>query len=202
LSDFDARVFEIAYGRGDAIAYAMVALSMIGSGWAALGLGPLLAWARTRSFAAWLAGVLALQAVVVFMTKLAVGRTRPYLALHVSPLLDAPTDHSFPSGHASGSFALAAFVLATALLSRNEPRRRLWLAVGVLGVVLAFAIGVSRVWLGVHWPSDVAAGACIGTTLGAAGAWARARAGRFSGTRSTAERRSRRWARSDSSPRR
>jgi undecaprenyl-diphosphatase len=171
--ELDARVFASVYGRGEMLGYAMVALTMLGSGWAALGLGPLLASTRTRSFAAWLTGVIVAQSVVVALLKLAVGRTRPYVALRVSPLFDAPTDHSFPSGHASGSFAVAAFVFASVLTMDPHPRRRSFLALACAAIGLATAIAVSRVWLGVHWPSDVAGGAAIGSAIGAAGALAR-----------------------------
>jgi undecaprenyl-diphosphatase len=76
-------------------------------------------------------------------------------------------DPSFPSGHAAGAFAFAGF-LAMELV--REPRRRSprnWLLVGVLFTV-ALGIALSRVVLGVHFPSDVTAGAAIGGLIGAA----------------------------------
>jgi undecaprenyl-diphosphatase len=64
------------------------------------------------------------------------------------------TDYSFPSGHATFAWALAV-VLAT-----KEPRAK-WLF-----YALAFFISLSRVYLGVHYPSDVAAGALVGLGIG------------------------------------
>jgi undecaprenyl-diphosphatase len=79
-------------------------------------------------------------------------RARP----HVHALVTRPHSHSFPSGHATTSFACAT-VLALAL-----PR----LAVPLL--VLAAAVAWSRVYVGVHYPLDVLAGAALGALIGAA----------------------------------
>lgn len=82
--------------------------------------------------------------------KLFFARARPALFDHLTP---AP-GYSFPSGHAMGS---AAFFLALYLLvARLFPR---WRALaGVLGVLFTLGIGVSRLVLQVHYPSDVLAG--------------------------------------------
>ena len=92
--------------------------------------------------------------------KLFFRRDRPDLWLSPSP---AP-EHtfSFPSGHAMGSMALVA---ALAVLA--WPTRWRWLAI-VVGGAFTFLVGFSRVYLGVHFPSDVAAGWCasLGWVLG------------------------------------
>lgn len=74
-------------------------------------------------------------------------------------LVTTPTQLSFPSSHATTSFAAAA---AFAPLVR---RRFGGLAAGAL-TPLAAAMSASRVYLGVHYPSDVAAGALLGTVVG------------------------------------
>ena len=86
-------------------------------------------------------------------------RTRPDV------LIDPLTTYSMPSGHSSGSFAL--FMALAILAGRGQPvRLRLtWL---LLGGIPALSIAMSRVYLGVHWPTDVLAGALLAFCLCAA----------------------------------
>jgi undecaprenyl-diphosphatase len=87
-------------------------------------------------------------------------RTRPpYGAAEIVPLVAIPVTYSFPSGHATTAFA------AAAAADTFYPRLRVVLY-GLAGLV-----GFSRVYLGVHYPSDVAAGAVFGTGIGKATAW-------------------------------
>jgi len=93
-----------------------------------------------------------------------------------SAVLDASSFHvagmrlashnSFPSGHAITAFLLVAVLLS----SRPDCRLRL---PGALAIVSAgVAVGLSRVAVGAHWPSDVLAGAGLGLLAGVAGTWA------------------------------
>ena len=92
-----------------------------------------------------------------------VGRIRPFAVNPDVVLLIAPPgDASFPSGHTAASFA-AVFALRTA----GSP---LWKPALVLAVMIAF----SRLYLYVHWPSDVLGGALLGAAVGWAGAKAAA----------------------------
>jgi undecaprenyl-diphosphatase len=84
------------------------------------------------------------------------GRPRPDLVPHAAYVLTP----SFPSGHALLS-ALVYLTLA-ALVTRQLKRRRLKLHVMTVAVLLTMLVGTSRVYLGVHWPSDVLAGWAIG----------------------------------------
>jgi undecaprenyl-diphosphatase len=86
--------------------------------------------------------------------KLAIGRQRPAIE-NLPALMKTPTGLSFPSSHSTSSFAAAqAF---SALL----PPRALY------GVAVPMAM--SRLFLGVHYPSDILAGAALGTALGRLG---------------------------------
>ena len=84
-----------------------------------------------------------------------IGRLRPCdLNTAITLLVARPGDASFPSGHTASSFAAVGALLAC--------RSRLWRPAFVLSVLIAF----SRLYLYVHWPSDVLAGAVLGTVLG------------------------------------
>lgn len=88
-----------------------------------------------------------------------IGRIRPFAVNGlVELLIAAPTDASFPSGHTAASFA-AVFALKTA----GSP---LWKPALAVALVIAF----SRLYLYVHWPSDVLGGALLGAAAGWAGA--------------------------------
>ena len=88
-----------------------------------------------------------------------IGRIRPFAVNGlVELLIAAPTDASFPSGHTAASFA-AVFAQKTA----GSP---LWKPALAVALVIAF----SRLYLYVHWPSDVLGGALLGAAVGWAGA--------------------------------
>jgi undecaprenyl-diphosphatase len=68
---------------------------------------------------------------------------------------------SFPSGHATMSAAV--FLTLGAILAAHEPQRRLRVLFIGTAIVLTLLVGISRVYLGVHFPTDVLAGWCLGT---------------------------------------
>ncbi len=121
--------------------------------WIVLSLA-MLVWRPTRK-----AGLLALVSLLLgllctnVILKHLVGRERPWL--HVAgliPLVNEPDPNSFPSGHTCAAFA------AGMSWARALPRR--WMR--VTSVVLAVCMGLSRLYVGVHYPSDVLAGAAVG----------------------------------------
>jgi undecaprenyl-diphosphatase len=91
--------------------------------------------------------------------KMLVGRARPDLVPH----LDQVYSSSFPSGHSALS-PIVYFTLAGIVAAGERERSLKSLLVGG-AVLLVAAIGVSRVYLGVHWPSDVLAGWSLGTAV-------------------------------------
>lgn len=109
----------------------------------ALVLTPLL-WTGRRTAALWLATTIAGGTVLNLLLKQVFAAPRPDLLPH----LDIVHTYSFPSGHAAGN------MMVFGALAMLAGRRRVY---GAAAAIIAL-IGVSRVWLGVHWPSDVTAG--------------------------------------------
>lgn len=115
-------------------------------------------WSTIAVFAASLIGGTILNNIL----KLVLDRPRPDLVAH---LVEVQT-LSLPSGHAM----LSAIVYLTlgALLAQVQRSWALKIYVVMAGVALTMLVGLSRIYLGVHWPTDVLAGWCIGA------AWAMA----------------------------
>ena len=113
-------------------------------------------WKEKRKCgAAILVGLLSHLLVINLFLKNVVARPRPFeIQTAVSLLIQAPTDHSFPSGHTGGAFLTAVILL-------HYDKR-----IGIPALILAILIAFSRLYLYVHFPSDVLAGAVIGILLG------------------------------------
>ncbi len=102
-------------------------------------------------------------ALVNVLLKNLVGRMRPYAYGAVEgliPIARLPVDTSFPSGHTGASFAVAS------VLFLCFPKR-----VGVPAMALAALIGFSRLYVGVHYPTDVLAGMVVGIGTGWIAVW-------------------------------
>lgn len=162
--ELDRRIFEVLYGATPAwIAEPITHLGSKGGVWVLaalvlLAIGPHL---NRRTGAAILAAIAVNTLLVDLLIKRTVGRTRPWSIMDVDldDTLMNPHSYSFPSGHAATAFA------AAIILAARFPRWR-WPLLG-----LATLIALSRVVLGAHWPSDIAAGALIGTAVGLGLAW-------------------------------
>lgn len=162
LTELDRDVFTwVVEHRVQPFDWLFVALSAAGQAsllW--IGLAPLLAlWSRkpllfttlVTAATVWTADLL------TSLLKLAVDRERPYEVIPAAdPLLRWDVAGSFPSGHAATSVAGA--VILTYLIGRGG----VWLG------LLAAAVAFSRVYVGVHYPGDVLAGAVLGAAVGLA----------------------------------
>jgi undecaprenyl-diphosphatase len=142
---------------GDVVA--LVAVGLIGTGlFVLLNKRRLAAVFALTSLGSW---------VLSESTKYLVARPRPTVVAHLVAL---PTNLSFPSGHALCSMAI--YGCLGLLLARVLPRKVAWLP-PALGIALALAIGMTRPYLGVHWPTDVLGGWVAGlgcALIGAAAA--------------------------------
>jgi undecaprenyl-diphosphatase len=127
------------------------ALGEHGACWLALGAAGALADSRRRS--SWLRSATGVGMAYGISTcvKTLVNRRRPAVE-DLPHLMATPTGLSFPSSHATSSFA------AARAYGRLLPAPALY--------ATAVAMGLSRIYLGVHYPSDVAAGATLGLVLG------------------------------------
>ena len=96
--------------------------------------------------------------------RLGFDRPRPDLVAHA---VDVYTT-SFPSSHAM--LSTVTYLTLGALLARLQERRRLKIYIMGTAAAIALLIGFSRVFLGVHWPTDVLAGWCVGAAW-ALGCW-------------------------------
>jgi undecaprenyl-diphosphatase len=110
-----------------------------------------------RGAALWVLASVGGGAVLSSLLKLGIDRPRPDLVAHLVEVNTA----SFPSGHAT--LAAVTYLTLGTLLSRVEARRSAKIYVLTVAVALAFLIGIGRVYLGVHWPTDVLAGWCVGS---------------------------------------
>jgi undecaprenyl-diphosphatase len=134
----------------------MISLTRLGDGW--LWGAVVLAALQARSLRVFTAGALACGAanLLFAVMKRTTGRERP---CHAHCDLRAPAKardyYSFPSGHSMNAFA------ATAVLESV-----VWPSAVPLLLVIAFGITVSRVYLRLHYPTDVLVGALLGRTLG------------------------------------
>lgn len=135
-------------------------LGDLGAIWVLLTLGMLIQKRHRRCGLTLAAGLIAgLLAGNVLLKHLA-ARPRPcWLDPAVTMLISVPRDSSFPSCHSLSSFAAAVILL------RYDRR------VGVPALVLAALIAFSRLYLFVHFPSDVAAGILLGVLIGLAAWW-------------------------------
>lgn len=113
---------------------------------------------RNKTYASyivpWWISIISAQSTM-FLIKYIVGRARPVDALI------SEAGKSFPSGHATFAVACYGFMLAVLLTNRIKTKKT-YIAIALLCVTI-LVIGFSRLYLGVHYPSDVLAGYAVGS---------------------------------------
>lgn len=151
--------------RLDRVVGALGSFGEMGIGWAGLGIGGALVQPDRRQL--WLRAATAAPVAILanYSVKLTIGRQRPLIDDH-PPLGRAPSKLSFPSAHSTSAVA------AATVLGRVAPGAR----PAFYG--LAGAICLGRPYLGMHYPSDVLAGALLGAVIGRAYPLPGARSGR------------------------
>ena len=113
--------------------------------------------ARRPATAAFVVGAVSGGAILSAVLKNFFERPRPELVGH----LVSATSASFPSGHAMNS-AVTYLTLGT-MLAETEDSQAVRIYLIGAAILLTFVVGFSRIYLGVHWPTDVAAGWCVGS---------------------------------------
>lgn len=88
--------------------------------------------------------------------KLGIARPRPDIVAHLTEV----NDFSFPSGHAM--LSAVTYLTIAAILSQTQDRRAVRIYIVSVAIFLSLLIGLSRIYLGVHYPTDVLAGWCAG----------------------------------------
>lgn len=160
--DWEQRLLELAaVYRPPALHYALFLLTQAG--------GTMPVVATGLAFAALLARRAGAVPAAAFAAAVAGGLLVTY-ALKAVLAVERPADlfqtgfgAAFPSAHASGT---ATLFMAAAVLLTPPGRRERRIAVAA-AVVLATTVGLTRVWLGVHWPLDVIGGIALGAVVGA-----------------------------------
>lgn len=98
-----------------------------------------------------------LVSVVEYLTNQIAARPRPFIAhkeiYQLAKFFALPTDFSFPSGHTSLAFSMALVVLLD------------WKKFGLILLIPAFFIGIGRIFVGVHYPSDILGGIVLAALI-------------------------------------
>jgi len=139
----------------------MLGFTQVGNGFATLAFAIILLLVSQRYLAYELIlGTLTLWLVVVLVKAIA-HRTRPFIRLTQARIVGyRPRGRSFPSGHTSQSFFIATLLI-------QHFHAGVWIAILLYGIALL--VGITRMYVGAHYPRDVLAGAILGSAWGLLG---------------------------------
>ena len=147
----------LAGARSDGLTEVVLAVTQLGGGWTVVALtmmGALALLFSSRRSAVFLVGSMLGVGLLSPLLKEIVGRPRPQLG---TPVYDA-AGFSFPSGHSLASIVLFG---ALVLIARTLRPRLAWPAATAAAILVA-SVGLTRIYLGVHYPTDVLAGWALG----------------------------------------
>lgn len=153
--------FNLRWSRPHWLDQVMLGFTQVGNGFATLALAFFLFLAGERTFAYELIlGTLTLW-LLVMLLKAIVRRRRPFIRLTQARIVGyRARGRSFPSGHTSQVFFVATLMVQHFHIS-------VWLA--LLLYAIAFLVGITRMYVGAHYPRDVIAGAILGSAWGLLG---------------------------------
>ena len=153
------RQFQLIRADAPGVTLAAIAVTQAGSAFGTvsggLGVAAWLAWRSQRWRAAVLGATVLGERIVIDGMKLLIDRTRPSYDLH--PVVTHSS--SFPSGHSGNSMAV---FLAIALIAVPPAHR---VPAVITAVLASLLVGITRPYLGVHWPSDVVGGWSLGAAI-------------------------------------
>lgn len=155
----------------------MVAFTFIGMSYILVMVAPALWWSKRREAAFDIVILVIVSDILSEVLKVAFDRPRPFETLADVRMLDwgwltSASSPSFPSGHALRAFAVGVYLLYSTHWKYRVPAL----------AVPAF-IGISRIYLGLHWPSDIVGGAVVGAALAVTIHWLAGKEGRYKRTR-------------------
>lgn len=149
-----------------------VVLSPVGAVLITALIAALVWWRRNLWWAVSFAGTVACGWLFVGIIKLVIARPRPAPWALADPLMPEINNASFPSGHTAFTTALMVGLVLLTATSVNRSVRARWWIVALAGAVFVAVVALSRVYMGVHYPSDVlcaiptaVAGCCFATGL-------------------------------------
>jgi len=161
---WDTRIFTLIFGdaQGKPLKRFFYHVSQTADALSCLLIGLVWYWLQPAQglYVAAVLSAFALELSLYYMIKKNVRRLRPYRHLKgVQALIVPPDEFSFPSGHTGAAFLLA--IVLSAAVPAITPWVFIW----------AFLVGLSRVYLGVHYPGDVLAGMALGILSASVSLW-------------------------------
>lgn len=155
-NDFDIMMqTEIFSMRNASLSKIMKNITLLGS-WQIIVLISAMILVKTRKKGLTIASVTAISTMIYKIVKELFGRERPDISLH----LINQGGLSFPSGHAMNGIVFYGLIIY--ILYKNEKEDKKVIFLSSIIILIIFLIGFSRIYLGVHYPTDVLAGWCLG----------------------------------------